>query len=392
MNEEQGMEPFKLLMVVGSANDIFVYNMAKWLKKSMDIQIDIYEFYPDNNQCFGYEYYDSVESAPNCNIKYLRIFINPILKGRALDNFLKDKHYDAIHLHWMTSSTVMAKTYKQHCQKLYATFWGREYNTMRLFGFNSIYRIKLAALLSTVDYIVDYPVVINQLRSILPSLKFKGDYINGVLASEPLECLYQLSESETKEESKVKLSFPEGKISVLLGYSGKRLHQHIDIVKELAQRDDLKEKIHLFAPMTRGVDSAYVEMLEEELKNSGYSYTVIKGHFLSDEEVARIRNATDVALQLSTTDSWSRSIVECICARAILVYGSWLDYSGFLSSEHFQAIKVESIKDGIDKLEDIVRNIHRYDEMVQSNYENGKKHNLWSICIKDWVEAYKLAR
>jgi glycosyltransferase involved in cell wall biosynthesis len=390
MNGVQGAKPFNLLMVVGSANDIFVYNMAKWLKKSMDIQIDIYEFYPSNLQGCGYEYYDYVESAPQCDNKYLSIFLDPIIQGRSMDRYLKNKQYDAIQLHWLTPSTVMAKTYKQHCQKLYATFWGREYDTMDIFCLNSVYRKYLNALLPNVDYIVNSQTSINKFASILPS--FKGKYILGGFGSMPLECLYELSLSETKDESKTKLSFPKGKLSVMLGYSGKRLHQHIDVVKELAQRDDLKDKIHLFAPMTRGADKAYVEMLEEELKTCGYSYTIFKGHFLTDEEVARIRNATDIALQLSTTDGFSRSIVECLCARAILVYGSWLDYSGYLSSEHFQAIKVESIKDGIDKLEDIVRDVHRYDEMVQSNYENGKKHNLWSICIKDWVEAYKLAR
>ena len=390
MKEEQGMEPFKLLMVVGSANDIFVYNTAKWLKKSMNIQIDVYEFYPDNQQGYGNEYYDHVVSAPKCDIRYLQIFVNPIIHGQSMDEFLKDKFYDAIHLHWLTSSTVMAKTYKQHCRKLYASLWGREYYTMRLFGFNSIYRKYLDDVISEVDYIVDSSACNAERASILHT--FRGQYLVGDFGSMPLECMYQLSETETKEESKAKLSFPQGKLSVMLGYSGKRLHQHIDIVKELVKRDDLKDRIHLFAPMTRGADKAYVEMLEEDLKNSGYSYTIFKGHFLSDEEVARIRNATDIALQLSTTDAFSRSILECLCARAILVYGNWLDYDMDLSNEHLQAIKVESIKDGIDKLEDIVRDVHRYDEMVQSNYENGKKHNLWSICIKDWVEAYKLAR
>ena len=53
----------KLLLIVGCANDIFVYNYAKWLKKSMNVSIDIFEFFPSSQQSFGTEYYDNVEKC-----------------------------------------------------------------------------------------------------------------------------------------------------------------------------------------------------------------------------------------------------------------------------------------------------------------------------------------
>lgn len=388
MNGVQGANPFKLLMVVGSANDIFVYNMAKWLKKSMDIQIDIYEFYPSNQQGYSNEYYDCVESAPHCNIKYLRIFVNPIIQGRSLDRYLKNKHYDAIHLHWMTPSTVMAKSYKQHCRKLYATFWGGEFDNLTLLMSNRLYQKRLTSLANDIDCIVNSPTFERNILQNLPS--YNGTFYSGKFGSAPLECLYQLVGTENKEQSKAKLSFPTDKISVMLGYSGKRLHRHIDIVKELSKHNNLKTKIHLFAPMTRGADSTYVEMLEEELRDSGYSYTIFKGNFLTDEEVARIRNATDIALQLSAFDGFSRSVVECLCAKSILLYGNWLGYHTYMTEEQFQGIEVQSIHQAITILPEIIDNIKDYRKMTESNYENGKTHNLWSSCIQDWVKAYRI--
>ena len=36
----------ELLLVAGTSNDIFIYNYAKWLKKTMDCRIDVFEFSP----------------------------------------------------------------------------------------------------------------------------------------------------------------------------------------------------------------------------------------------------------------------------------------------------------------------------------------------------------
>ena len=62
----------KLLLIVGCANDIFVYNYAKWLKKSMSVSIDIFEFFPSSQQSFGAEYDDSVTIAEGYFLPFRR--------------------------------------------------------------------------------------------------------------------------------------------------------------------------------------------------------------------------------------------------------------------------------------------------------------------------------
>ena len=182
---------------------------------------------------------------------------------------------------------------------------------------------------------------------------------------------------------------PEDKLSVMIGYSGKVLHRHIPIVRELVQHPCLRERIHILAPMTRGSKEDYVEAVRQELENSGFSYTLISGRFLSDEDMARVRNATDIALQLSEWDGFSRSIVECLCAGSVLVYGKWLEYGRLLSPAGLEGIEVDSIGSGVAALASIVDNMDAYKEMAVSNHENGRHQGLWSECIKDWVEAYK---
>ena len=80
----------KLLLVVGCANDIFVYNYAKWLKKSMDVSIDVFEFFPSSQQGYGNEYYDNVATAKGYFIPLRRgkMLVDSIVRGKNLKLFL----------------------------------------------------------------------------------------------------------------------------------------------------------------------------------------------------------------------------------------------------------------------------------------------------------------
>ena len=179
------------------------------------------------------------------------------------------------------------------------------------------------------------------------------------------------------------------KTVVLIGYSGKSLHNHIDIINELKKFDNYKDKIHILAPMTRGGTETYIKQVESALIESGFSYTLISGRFLSDFEIARIRNATDITLQLSAFDGFSRSIVECLCAESILIYGNWLDYSRHLKTYDFSAIAVDSVAEGVAKCCNVIDNFNEYKQETESNSLNGKDNFSWSKCIDEWISIYK---
>ena len=73
-NEETNTCHLKLwLLVVGTANDIFIYNMARWLKASMAVETDVFECCPSQQQSFGNTYYNRVVpadlSSPTSNMR-----------------------------------------------------------------------------------------------------------------------------------------------------------------------------------------------------------------------------------------------------------------------------------------------------------------------------------
>lgn len=380
----------KILLIVSNANDIFITNMTKWLKASMpNVEIDIFSFFLNNSQCQN-KYYDNLGNV-NTNIWHQKIpifrtIVYPYYYSKELKRFLQGKYYDIIQCHWITPPLVLTRNLKKYCNKLFATFWGGELEQLSILYSQKIYKKYLDIFLEEVDYIINSKTFKNKLMSLWPQYAHK--HIEGTLGSSPLEELYKLIESESKEESKIKMSIDTNKLVVLIGYSAKTIHQHLPIIKELAKREDMKSKLHLLAPMTRGNGKNYVDEVQSALEQSGYTFTLLRDRFLSDVEVARLRNVTDITLQLSTFDGFSRSIIECLCAKSVLIYGDWLSYEDSMKNAGFTGYNVPDIKTSVEKLVEISNDIRKYDEETIQNSLNGKKKNLWSECIKDWVNAY----
>lgn len=385
----------KILLIVGTANDVFIYNFAKWLKLKMKgIFIDVFEFFPDKSQVYDNEYYDNLITVNQSSCvrknKYLNKLFYSFYAARELDVFLKNNNYDIVHCHWIVPPVVLSKALLKCKAKKYLTFWGREYINFKILFSQKIFKWRLDKLINSVDYIVNNKVFFETIfKKMYPN--FKGGCLFGRLGSTSLEFIYDIFDVNTKNDVKEKLGINCDKYSVLIGYSGKVLHQHIEIIKNLEKEDLLKSKIHLLVPMTRGSSKCYIEAVENALLNSGFSYTLIKGRYLSDKEIAELRIATDIVLQLSTTDGFSRSIVECLCAKSLMIYGEWLNYDNYLDSENFWALKASSIEDAVLVLQGVIYKYEEYTCYLETNAKNGKMQNLWSFCINDWIEAYKKA-
>lgn len=380
----------KLLLVVGTANDIFIGNMVKWLKASIDdLTIDVYQLYERKKQGDWTMYYKEVHTTPSNPLEKMKVIGNvlfPFYAARDLDRFLQDRHYDIIQCHWIMPFVVLSTQLKRHCRNLCYMFWGGEFEEMAICRSHKLYLRYLKRSLKQVDYVVNGKSFIKQFKEKYPDLKM--NFHTARLGAIALDNLFGLIEKESKEDSKNYWGIPSNKRSVLIGYSGKRLHNHIAVIEELAKSDDLKSEVHILAPMTRGAGAEYIMQVENALKESGYSYTLLKNRFLSDYEIASVRNATDIVLQMSDFDGYSRSLIECMSASATMIYGQWLAYDDVLREDGFEAVKVKDIAGGIDALKQVVSDYPYYYEKAVKNSVNGKKY-MWQECIKGWVDFYR---
>ena len=380
----------KILLVVSSANDVFIYNLAKWLKQSMECTIDAFELYPSvtANQEDSSGLLETVVTADrSCwwwNNTMTRFVFSPLKFAKQLDEFVSNKHYDVIHIQGVWAYLPLTNNLRAHTDKLFVSFWGIEHIKGEVWHSHLIYDYRLKRFIKTIDGITGALARLKVMKELFPETPLYESRFG--MAS--LDTIVNLNNSQKKEESKRYWGMPPDKISLLIGYSGKRLHNHLDIIKALKNYPDFYNRVHLLAPMTRGASSDYVKEVEKALTQSGYSYTLLKDRFLTDEEIGILRHSTDVVFQFADSDAYSRSIIESICAGAILIYGNWIKYNDLLADDGFEAFETDSIQGGIKILNDYVISPEKYMLIGKKNVSSGCKQYQWSECIKDFVGIY----
>ena len=380
----------RLLLVVGTANDTFVYHMVRWLQKSMPVELELFEFWPSGQQSFETGRYCRLNSAVNSGWLYrghLASFTEPFGLHRQLGRFLRGRHYDVIHCHWLSAPVVLTASLRHHCDRLFATFWGGELEEQKLLRSHSLYMRLLHRFMRNVSVVVNSAAYREKLQAEFP--EFRGIYRTGNLGSGPMEELYRQLSDGDRAAMRRQWGIEAGKCSVLIGYSGKELHRHMEVVEAFRRHPEWRGRFHLLAPMTRSADPDYVDRVEAALAASGYSHTLVRDRFLTDGEMASLRCATDVVIQNSRFDGFSRSIIECLCAGSLLIYGEWLPYGPYLEEYGFYAVPVKDIADGVEQAARILDGWDGVKSHLAANSDSGRSRFLWSECIRDWVEAYQ---
>ncbi|MCK9625397.1 MAG: glycosyltransferase [Bacteroidales bacterium] len=384
------------ILLVGDANSIFLIDYTKWLKKTIDIEVHIFSIQPKLkvNVDIPYDkiFYNSYHKHFFSKIPHIRALFYPYITSHSLVKTLHENNYiyDIIHYHWMASYSVLnVNKIKLFCKQLFITFWGGEWCSSILLYSHTLYINKLKRILDNADLIIqNSDNVKNELLKF--NINISNKYGYGTFGSAPLENLYKLIDSESKLISKQKLGLPLNKITVVIGYSGKPLHNHINIINSLEKsiyKDTLKKKVILLAPMTYGCGKKYRMLVEDKLKKSGFEYLLFKNYWTT-ETVARFRNSSDIVLQLSKFDELSRSILEFLSAGSILISGSWINYKYF-SDEGFKFIETDNNDEAINVLKKITDDFYTNQNYYKSNIENGKNRYLWKDCIKLWIYHYK---
>ena len=381
----------RVCIVVDTADSVFAYNYAKWLKiKEPNISVSAIEMVGSKTSDGANHFDEILTIIPRKGNRYVNYLKRNLLfiHQWKLKRTLKGRQFDVVHFQGLLPpDLVSVDIFKKHCQKTCATFWGGEFKVKKMYWSHGLYLLYLSKFLSKIDCVINSAPYLEKLQS-KNILGANVRLFSASLGSAPMEALNTLMLSHSKKYSKEVLDCPSDKISVLIGYSGKKLHQHIPIIEVLAKYDNFKGKIHLLLPMTRDATGEYTEKVEDVAKKSGYSYSLLKNKLLSEDEVANLRYATDVVLQLSLYDGFSRSILECMFAKAIVIYGGWLGYDEHLQFYHYEAVKVDCIEGAIPILNDIINNPDKYSCICETNHINIGKKGLWSSCINDWLKSY----
>ena len=381
------------ILLVADASSIFIIKFVQALKANCNVNVTVYS--PFHNRHIQKEYpydrvyFDEYRSSALGKLRFFGSRLQPYIQRYKFERFLKsqNKEYDIIHFHWLLPAwTIFPKKYKKYSSNVGGSMWGGELEKLRLLQSKSIYRYKLKKLLSSFSFYIGLG---ESKKFVENETGFSGNFFYGMYGSSIIEEMQNMSIS--KIEAKKTLNIHPNKIAVMLGYSGKSIHRHVEILNKILSNKQFaafQKRLHFVVSMTRGATEQYIVEVEETLKKTGCGYTMIKSEYQTDKDVAILRYATDLAFQLSEFDGLSSSIKEILSSGAILICGNWFSNYHILKEDGFIYWEVGSLDSGIEKFYDIMWSYKSYVDVCKANIKIGGGKYSWNECIKPWASAY----
>lgn len=378
------------ILLVGAADTIFITNYVKSLKNHMDVEVHVYSPFTRlgnyENYPYDYVHFEDDIVFKSKLMKKIGFLFWPFIQRKRFSTFLKihNTQFDIIHFHRIIPAwTLRPREYKKYCKKLMLTFWGGELDVENLLTSRKLYKCRLKRLIELSDKVIN-TFSDSRYFKLFPDIKAKA--IFGQYGSSIIDEMQNVDPANAKEM----LGIPNGSVTILLGYSGKRIHNHFEILRRIisdVKFEQFKDLMFFILPMTRGGSEQYAKEIQLECERAGVKYLLIKDNYFSDRQVAELRMATDFVFQLSDFDGLSSSIKECLCAGSIVIMGGWLPYSP-LRDIGFMYPEVQDVDEGVSVFYQLLESYPLSKQTYALNKETGKDQYSWDKCIIDWVSAY----
>lgn len=289
------------------------------------------------------------------------------------------KNYDVINIHvarWYYSLIVKALKHK----KVVVSFYGSDFYRSSKHARRLLYPLLKVAKTVTftnektqnsfLDHYRDFEEKAKVCRFGLKTLEF-----------------IDINRDKNKPEIKKHLGYSEDKTIVTCGYNSTKAQQHEKIIENIIKLpQDILENIQFIFPMTYG-DNANREKIKSVLSKTNLNYIVLED-FLTGDDNAYIKLASDIMINILTTDSFSGSMQEFLYAKNVVVTGSWLPYDIF-DREGIVYEKISSSDMLTSKLETILLNTNKYKSDLDKNRDIVSKLSSWKYNIQDWIEVLK---
>lgn len=379
------MEHVRVLLI-GDGNSIFVTSYALWLKrKCADFQVDVFStsVIREENTVF-FDRVFSIEHYPHFYFINKYKGIRRILLISIYRKVLKDlPEYDFVHFQFISPLrfSLINLFHSKTKSKIILSIWGSD-----LYKLNPVDKITFKNICLKADKIsMANPQTIAYFKA---TFNWKKDNIRECrFGLSPLENIKELSID--KMACKRELGWNTDKLAVVIGYNAAQGQQHLKILEQLShdQIISLKDQIMLVIPLSYGGSASYKSEIISAVKKLPFEYIVYQ-QYLSDFEIACLRKASDIMIQLQVKDQFSGSMQEHLFAGNVVVTGKWLPYKSMKDSGiYFE--DVEELTDLKAILPEIIRNFRQYQEKTIYNEVKIAELSLWGNNIKNWVELYQ---
>jgi hypothetical protein len=372
-------------LLIGDANHQYIIVFTKWLKVAFpNIYISIISTNPNTkNELINNPYDDLHIALSNSNLiskvkgfrtLYTAWNIYRIIKTKRLGTNAILIHYA---IPWLA---LISKQVKKRTGNFSIALWGSDfYRAKDKKSLDKLFNYVDNIIIATPQMIEDFNVEY-------------GTYSEKVhlcyFGNEPLE---YLDNSATRQQSCSIFNLSNDKLNMTIGHNGSKAHQHIKILNELEKlKPETAKIIRIILPMTYGLNPEYLDEVIKLCKNTSIEYKIYTD-FMTENEVAHLRNLTDIMINLQTTDAFSGSMKEVLYYGGVVINGSWLPYQ-FLKKMGVYFEEVNSVQELPEKLNKVISDYNYYKMQCIGNPSKIYDISSWAKVITKWKEVIELQR
>lgn len=374
------------ILILGNINSTFILNYVKELKAKMNCEIDILTVPIQQKEYINQfvKYFNNVYEIFKSNNKIINRIpkIRGILQIKSIANQInKLDNYDICHIHFLNKDYgFLTPQITSKCRKLVISIWGSDFYRSKWWEKKIQHRIIKCAHKITFTN----KKTLEEFDKDFKETNDKYKIVRFGLA--PLKILKNI-ENISKEECKASFNIPIGALVVTCGYNARKIYQHIEIIKSIEKiKYKLPSNVFFLFPFTYGLNNEYYTKVKKYLIDAVLPFKILTD-FLSDYEVAKLRKASDIMINVPKSDQLSGSMQESLYAENIVITGSWLPYNTFYENGIFM-LKVNDLNDIGNKLIYVYQNI---DNLRFKNIKN--KNKIWELSswdknIDNWIQTY----
>lgn len=200
----------------------------------------------------------------------------------------------------------------------------------------------------------------------------------------PLPILDEIDKTSDYVCGKIaKIEISQEKILIAVGYNAGEAQQHIKVIDSLGKMAEAyRNKVVIILQMTYGGNEEYVTLCKKKCTDAGFECIIFR-NYLSENEVALLRNKIDIYINAQVTDAFSGSFCEYLYSGALVINARWLHYW------EIDQYKISCIEfDDFDNLSDLVETYINNPEYFKINRDRNRDI-IWRLravksCKKQW--------
>lgn len=378
------------ILVIGNRRHQLLYSLLNEIKKEYDgsLIIDVLCQDTSDDKFKTDDLYNSVFTLSMPTFISKNRFLRGLYKQYLFRRHIsKLDYYDFIHIHYIEDILIRDARYlvKKLKSKLIVSIWGSDFlrasdskkqKMLPILQYAS--KITIANSVAKSSFLEYYVKTISEEKVVLCRFFI-----------EPLSILKKNIKDTTNAEGKLTFGFTKKNV-IVIGYNASRMQQHLQILKSIESNTDLlnlKDKIEFVLPLTYPKDDAYIEEINGFVSKSKFNYKLLT-NFMSDIQVSQLRIASDIMIQLQTTDMLSASMLEHMYASNIIITGSWLPYKD-LKDWGLAYEEVGQVDELGVKLNAILSDYDAFKVRINGNNNILEQKYSRDEIISKWVGLYK---